>query len=1106
MLRRRSVRLRIIVLVLVPVIALVGLYGLVLTLTMGNYLSLRQAEGVRAQVTIPVSNVQLDLSKERLIALQYLADPSHDELGQLLAQEAKADGAITTFSATSAHVVTHASIGERRAIRTWSSELATLRELRATVVSLAMSRAAADVSYSTIITGGNNVLNQAILPLLASPGVIQANNIVILDESLQTSSEESNLVGADLAAHSYPGTDQHLVNQLIVQHRQLWNQAMTSLDPAYQRYFTRDIPVAASARLASMENQITVGPRSALRVSPSAWASVNKTYDAGFLAALRGASAALRSSAVHKARVLILRLIIIAGLGLLAIVVAITIAVIVSRTLLTELDELRESALALSSQRLPAVLRRLRAGEIVDVDIETPQLALEGNEIGQLRQAINFAAKAAIEAAVDEVAMRRGVNDVFRNLARRNQSLLTRQLELLDAMERRVHDPEELADLFRVDHLTTRMRRHAEGLLIVAGGSSGRVWREPVPIVDVMRAAIAEIEDYTRIRVTSRSSASVAGHAVADVIHLLAELVENATTFSPANTPVRIESDNVAKGVIVEIEDRGLGMTDEQVAEINTRLLDPPLLDLSGSEQLGLFIAGQLAARHSVRITMRGSAYGGIVAVVLIPSALVIDPGFDEPPTFVGIRELGGRPVPQLPGPPAELAPSEPDDDRQLAGASAGAAEFSLPGTGPTRRESSMLMLGQDSDLFGDAVGTGPLPTTPAPASPGPASPVPAGIGSQGPLPISQMPSSPGLAGLGPASPMPANPIPAGAASTDPITAAASATGPAYDGLTTGRSVDDLLAGWGSGGPADPGNDYVDDLPRRMSAEPATGFGLAGQPLDGNARSTNGWPSAPAGRRDGTDGDRPATLNERLAPLPSRPAASDLAGEQAASADRSAAGSVGWPDYGTTRAGTNGWLNLTGEPARGPADLDGQGTLSPSDFGGPGYSDASSSSPSSSNPSSSSGSYNGAGSSYAGHDTASYDSPGYEPAGLDDAPPLPKRQAATPALSFGSGADDSSGFGAITADHGGAPDLDGLPVRVRQASLAPQLRESAGAAHAQQFVPAPQMPGELAAESAQPSDPSPDAARSFMSALQRGWERGRSMADQLTDEPDGEQP
>ncbi len=211
---------------------------------------------------------------------------------------------------------------------------------------------------------------------------------------------------------------------------------------------------------------------------------------------------------------------------------------------------------------LPAILARLRAGEEIDVGTDTPQLEAGPSEIGQLQEAINVAARTAIGAAVDEVALRRGVNDVFRNLARRNQSLLTRQLELLDAMERRVHDPEELADLFRVDHLTTRMRRHAEGLLIVAGGTSGRVWRDPVPIMDVMRAAVAEIEDYTRIRVTSRTTSSVAGHAVADIIHLLAEIVENATTFSPANTPVRIEADIVAKGLIVEIEDRGLGMSE----------------------------------------------------------------------------------------------------------------------------------------------------------------------------------------------------------------------------------------------------------------------------------------------------------------------------------------------------------------------------------------------------------------------------------------------------------------------------------------------------------------------------------------------------------------
>jgi anti-sigma regulatory factor (Ser/Thr protein kinase) len=217
-------------------------------------------------------------------------------------------------------------------------------------------------------------------------------------------------------------------------------------------------------------------------------------------------------------------------------------------------------------------------------------------------------------------------------------------------MERRITDPEELADLFRVDHMTTRMRRHAEGLLIVAGGSSGRPWREPVPIVDVMRAAAAEVEDYPRIKVVSRtSSAAVPGHAVADIIHLLAELVENAATFSPANTKVLVEGAKLAGGIVVQIEDRGLGMSEEQLCAINETLADPPLFDLSGSDQLGLFIAGQLGKRHDVRITLQPSAHGGITAVVLIPGELIVD--VDDPdadPAIAGIRALGRRPVPEF--------------------------------------------------------------------------------------------------------------------------------------------------------------------------------------------------------------------------------------------------------------------------------------------------------------------------------------------------------------------------------------------------------------------------------------------------------------------------
>ena len=162
-------------------------------------------------------------------------------------------------------------------------------------------------------------------------------------------------------------------------------------------------------------------------------------------------------------------------------------------------------------------------------------------------------------------------------------------------MERRAREPEELEDLFRIDHLTTRMRRHAESLIILSGDAPARAWRQPVPFVDVLRAAVAEVEDYTRIKVTANTRAAITGPAVADVIHMVAELAENAVVFSPPNTPVLISGDVVGRGFAVEIEDRGLGLSDERRAELNDLLESPPPFDLSGSDQLGLFVASQLA-------------------------------------------------------------------------------------------------------------------------------------------------------------------------------------------------------------------------------------------------------------------------------------------------------------------------------------------------------------------------------------------------------------------------------------------------------------------------------------------------------------------------------
>ena len=315
----------------------------------------------------------------------------------------------------------------------------------------------------------------------------------------------------------------------------------------------------------------------------------------GYSTAGTQAATDLTNRAQPVARSIYLRLFLAGGLGLLALIASVLVSFWIGRGLVRQLADLKRSALDLAGERLPRVMERLRAGEDVDVSVEAPPIETSGDEIGQVGQAFNTVQRTAIEAAVEQARLRHGISDVFRNLARRSQSLLHRQLTLLDTMERRASDPDELGDLYRLDHLTTRMRSHAEGLIILSGAAPGRAWRNPVQLVDVLRASVAEVEDYTRVTVVTMTQAALAGPVVADVIHMIAELVENATIFSPPNTPVRLTGDMVGKGFAVEIEDRGLGLSEEKLAEINDRLSSPPEFDLSDSDQLGLFVAGRLA-------------------------------------------------------------------------------------------------------------------------------------------------------------------------------------------------------------------------------------------------------------------------------------------------------------------------------------------------------------------------------------------------------------------------------------------------------------------------------------------------------------------------------
>ncbi|MBB4933814.1 signal transduction histidine kinase [Lipingzhangella halophila] len=315
----------------------------------------------------------------------------------------------------------------------------------------------------------------------------------------------------------------------------------------------------------------------------------------------------------------------IAALGAGVFVFAIRSA----RLTVGRLHRLRDETQELTDRGLPETLEKVRAnpGDSVCTEALRVSGGDENDEIGQVARSFNSAHHTAINAAVRQAEMRQGINRVFLNIAHRSQTLVHRQLKLLDKMERDQEDPNQLTELFKLDHLATRSRRNAENLLILGGETPGRTWHRPMPLIDVLRGAISESGDYTRVQREQIAQVSLTGPAVADVIHLVAELVDNATTFSPPHTQVRLSSEQVANGVAIEIEDRGLGMQDTEFETANELLAEPPEFDvmrLNERTRLGLFVVSRLAYRHAIQVNLRSSPYGGTQAIVLLPPDIVV--------------------------------------------------------------------------------------------------------------------------------------------------------------------------------------------------------------------------------------------------------------------------------------------------------------------------------------------------------------------------------------------------------------------------------------------------------------------------------------------------
>jgi signal transduction histidine kinase len=317
---------------------------------------------------------------------------------------------------------------------------------------------------------------------------------------------------------------------------------------------------------------------------------------------------------------------VIVGAGLLVAITVVIRLAWLARRLAEEVSGLTATAGALAGQQLPRIATALRDGTQLPEDAVDRWPGMRTSETTAAATAIAGLYRAAVTAAIAEAGLRNGFRQILVSLGRRNQSLLHRQLRIIDGLEQQASNPAELADLFTLDHLTTRMRRHAESLTILSGAASGRTWSGPVPVIDVMRAATAEVEDYTRVTVITDSEEAVAAAAVTDMIHLLAELIENATLFSPSTTRVEVRAERVANGFAIEVEDRGLGIPADQLVHINAQLANPPDFDLADADRLGLFVAGRLADRHGVHVALTQSAYRGTKAVVVLPDSVMVTP------------------------------------------------------------------------------------------------------------------------------------------------------------------------------------------------------------------------------------------------------------------------------------------------------------------------------------------------------------------------------------------------------------------------------------------------------------------------------------------------
>ncbi|MFD1532926.1 sensor histidine kinase [Pseudonocardia aurantiaca] len=539
------------------------------------------------------------------------------------------------------------------ALQQTEGELSQLQPLRTdSIDNFALTSPQIRVRYDEVVEG-IDVLDRALLRQLRTPGIAGlADALTAVTNAGEQLAVQHTVLGAAIRSGRLGGTDTADTGSTDAQLSAAFREYQVALTPDQLTRFGNFLDDAANSQRERLKAAIVATPPDRpIAIVPSEW---DTAYNGSRAAAERSADL-LRNELVAGSVAAEEQASNLAGINsvvlMLGLLLGIAVAVLIARALIRSLRVLRTSALDVAERRLPRAVESMRSGETPDVVVDPVPLSGR-DEVGQVARAFDAVHGQAVRLAADQAALQSNVSAMFVNLSRRSQALVERQLQLIEQLESNEQDPDQLSNLFQLDHLATRMRRNSENLLVLAGTDLAKRNIAPVPMVDVLRAAVSEIEQYQRIVVQTPPTAKIQGRSASDLVHLLAELLDNATNFSPPDSQVVMSTARTTDGsIVVEIADRGVGMADHELSDANQRLSGPSSVDVSASRRMGLFVVGRLAARHGFGVRLitssAGGPGGGLTALVTVPAHLIpsTEPAEVRPlgiPQPAGVQ--GGRP------------------------------------------------------------------------------------------------------------------------------------------------------------------------------------------------------------------------------------------------------------------------------------------------------------------------------------------------------------------------------------------------------------------------------------------------------------------------------